>query len=155
MARTKLVALLSPREEDKPVDGAPAVEPAPESLPEPAPEQQPEPTPAAQPAPSARTRPAAAPRPRPASTTPKPRPSAPAPALPPYLRFERKEARLRDDQLVALNTRARQLNKTKDPDADRITDNTLIRVAVDLLISRADELSGGDEEGLRQSLGLA
>ena len=74
--------------------------------------------------------------------------------MPPYLRFERKEARLRDDQLTELTLRARRLNKLKNPDADRITDNTLIRVAVDLLLARADELVGGDEAALRRSLGL-
>lgn len=75
-------------------------------------------------------------------------------SVPPYLRYERKEARLRTDQLTGLTVRARQLNKTKDPDADRITDNTLIRIAVDLLLSRVDELAGGDEAALRSSLGV-
>lgn len=75
-------------------------------------------------------------------------------SLPPYLRYERKEARLRTDQLTGLTLRARQLNKTKDADSDRITDNTLIRIAVDLLLSRADELTGGDEAALRRSLGI-
>jgi len=75
-------------------------------------------------------------------------------SIPPYLRYERKEARLRTDQLTDLTLRARQLNKTKDTDSDRITDNTLIRIAVDLLLSRADELIGGDETALRRSLGI-
>jgi outer membrane protein OmpA-like peptidoglycan-associated protein len=74
--------------------------------------------------------------------------------LPPYLTFERKEARLRPDQVTLLNVKARELNKTKNPDADRITDNTLIRVAVDLILARANELRGGDETQLRKSLGL-
>ena len=75
-------------------------------------------------------------------------------SIPPYLRYERKEARLRTDQLTGLTVRARQLNKTKYTDSDRITDNTLIRIAVDLLLSRADELAGGDEATLRNSLGI-
>ncbi|RGE19104.1 hypothetical protein D1J51_13230 [Leucobacter sp. wl10] len=70
------------------------------------------------------------------------------------MRFARKETRLRDDQLTELTFRARRLNRMKAPDADRITDNTLIRVAVDLLLARADELDGGDEAALRRSLGL-
>jgi hypothetical protein len=74
--------------------------------------------------------------------------------LPPYLTFERKETRLRPDQVTSLNVKARELNKTKDPEADRITDNTLIRVAVDLILARADELHGGDETQLRKALGL-
>lgn len=81
-------------------------------------------------------------------------PKAPVDSVPPYLRYERKEARLRTDQLTDLTVRARQLNKTKDTDSDRITDNTLIRIAVDLLLSRADDLNGGDEAALRRSLGI-
>lgn len=77
-----------------------------------------------------------------------------ADALPPYLTFERKETRLRPEQVTSLNVKARELNKTKDPEADRITDNTLIRVAVDLLLSRAGDLAGGDEALLRKSVGL-
>ena len=93
----------------------------------------------------------------PPKTNPRPRSSAARPvrkSVPPYLRFERKEARLRTDQLTDLTLRARQLNKKKNTDADRITDNTLIRIAVDLLLSRADELAGGDEATLRNSLGI-
>jgi hypothetical protein len=77
-----------------------------------------------------------------------------AEVLPPYLTFERKETRLRPEQVTSLNVKARELNKSKDPDADRITDNTLIRVAVDLLLSRASDLAGGDEALLRKSVGL-
>ena len=88
----------------------------------------------------------------------RPRTSAPqksvVKSVPPYLRFERKEARLRTDQLTDLTLRARQLNKTKNTDADRITDNTLIRIAVDLLLSQSDALAGGDEATLRKSLGI-
>lgn len=35
---------------------------------------------------------------------------------------------------------------------ERITDNTLIRVAVDLLLARAGELNGTTEDSLRQSV---
>lgn len=95
--------------------------------------------------------------PKPSKTATRPRSSAAKPvseSVPPYLRFERKEARLRTDQLTDLTLRARQLNKSKNTDADRITDNTLIRIAVDLLLSRANELAGGDEATLRKSLGI-
>jgi hypothetical protein len=37
---------------------------------------------------------------------------------------------------------------------ERITDNTLIRVAVDLLLTRADQLRGSTEDELRKSLSL-
>lgn len=72
---------------------------------------------------------------------------------PRYLAFTRKEARLRDDQLDALAARARTLQRAGNA-GERITDNTLIRVAIDLLLTRANELTGDTEIELRQSLGL-
>lgn len=144
MARPQLTALLNPRgNEDEPAKlgiAPPAAEPT-------------------EPAPAAAAEPAEVAPGRNERTGRRTRtPKAPKPAteqdLPPYLRFERKEARLRTDQLTGLTLRARQLNKTKDPDSDRITDNTLIRIAVDLLLARADDLAGGDEAALRKSLGL-
>ncbi|MBX3196454.1 MAG: hypothetical protein KF727_15320 [Microbacteriaceae bacterium] len=167
MARPQLSALLEPRghqenpdrlravrtseaPEAEPATAAPAVPDAAE------PAIEAEPAPTAEKPKAAAPKPAAGKRPR---RSPAPRAAAPtAPEavqnLPPYLRFERKESRLRPDQLTQLSTRARQLNKARHAEADRITDNTLIRVAVDLLLSRADELAGGDEDGLRRSLGL-
>lgn len=71
-----------------------------------------------------------------------------------YLTFERKAVRLRADQYEELIFNARRLNKAKGPGGVRITENTLARVAFDLLISRMDELSGTTEEELRRSLGL-
>lgn len=68
--------------------------------------------------------------------------------------FERKETRLRTDQQNALTEHARRLNRSKGVGGQRITDNTLIRVAIDLLLSRADKLAGRDEAELRRSLGL-
>jgi hypothetical protein len=72
---------------------------------------------------------------------------------PRYLAFTRKDTRLRDDQLDALSSLARRLQKQAGPE-ERITDNTLIRVAVDLLLSRADELSGSTEAQIRTRVGL-
>ena len=74
--------------------------------------------------------------------------------LPKYQTLDRKETRLRADQLEALNTATKGLNRKRRGKGERLTDNTLIRVAVDLLLSRADELQGMTEEELRQSLGL-
>ncbi|MEP1062252.1 MULTISPECIES: hypothetical protein [Cyanophyceae] len=74
--------------------------------------------------------------------------------LPKYQTLDRKETRLRADQLEALNTVTKGLNRKRRGKGERLTDNTLIRVAVDLLLSRADELQGMTEEELRQSLGL-
>lgn len=154
MARKKLTALLPKESSDSaPEASSPVAEPQPATAPEHVTEAAavaaaPERSVAAETAARA-VRPRRAPKPR---TAVKDAPGTAA--LPPYLRFDRKETRLRADQLVELSTRARQLNKQKHPEADRITDNTLIRVAVDLLISRVDELAGGDEDELRRSLGL-
>jgi pyruvate/2-oxoglutarate dehydrogenase complex dihydrolipoamide acyltransferase (E2) component len=54
--------------------------------------------------------------------------------LPPYLTYVRKECRLRPDQLDALTALARKLNRERKGKGERITENTLIRWAVDLLI---------------------
>lgn len=157
MARPRLTDMLPEQGSDdatgalRLVPDVAAAPPAPEATP--APESEPAAAPLeTAPAPK---KPARSSRPR---KTPQARatatPMAREGGMPPYLRFERKEARLRDDQLTELTLRARRLNKLKNPDADRITDNTLIRVAVDLLLARADELVGGDEAALRRSLGL-
>jgi hypothetical protein len=75
--------------------------------------------------------------------------------LPKYLKLERKEARLRQDQIDALTDLTRKLNRTKRvKGGERLTDNTLIRVAVDLLLSKASELQGTTEDELRNSLNL-
>ena len=75
--------------------------------------------------------------------------------LPKYQTLDRKETRLRADQIEALNTTTKSLNRKRRGKGERLTDNTLIRVAVDLLLSRSDDLDGVTEEELRQSLGLA
>ena len=75
--------------------------------------------------------------------------------LPKYLKLERKEARLRQDQIDALTDLTRKLNRMKrSKGGERLTDNTLIRVALDLLLSKASELQGTTEEELRSSLNL-
>jgi hypothetical protein len=75
--------------------------------------------------------------------------------LPKYLKLERKEARLRQDQIDALTDLTRKLNRTKRvKGSERLTDNTLIRIAVDLLLSKASELQGTTEDELRSSLNI-
>ncbi|TFD26994.1 hypothetical protein E3T49_13990 [Cryobacterium cryoconiti] len=69
-----------------------------------------------------------------------------------YLSFVRKETRLRGDQMDALAAKARQINRNKTDGGERITDNTLIRIAVDLLLARADNLAGSTEDQLRNSV---
>lgn len=71
---------------------------------------------------------------------------------PRYLRLERKEARLRLDQADALAQLTRRLNRARGRNGERITDNTLIRVAVDLLLAEADHLAGATESELRESV---
>ncbi|MUG96997.1 hypothetical protein F7734_33540 [Scytonema sp. UIC 10036] len=65
----------------------------------------------------------------------------------------RKEARLREDQIEQLTTLARKINRRRKG-GERITENTLIRIAVDLLLSKQQELAGINEAELYQTLGL-
>lgn len=74
--------------------------------------------------------------------------------LPKYQTLDRKETRLRADQIEALTLITKGLNRKRRGQGERLTDNTLIRVAVDLLLSRSNELHGVTEADLRQSLGL-
>ena len=74
--------------------------------------------------------------------------------LPKYLTLVRKEARLREDQLDDLTSLARSLNRKRQGSGERITENTLIRVAVDLLMNQSDELEGTSEQELSASVGL-
>lgn len=100
----------------------------------------------------------------PATTEPpnKPTRRAPTRRTPPapeservhYSSLIRKEARLRDDQIESLTLRARKLSRNKASTEPRITDNTLIRVAVDLLLAREADLQGTSEAELRKSVGL-
>jgi len=74
-------------------------------------------------------------------------------AMPLFLQLERKEARLREDQIEWLAVHAKRLQRAKGrTGGGRITDNTLIRVAVDLLIAHGDKLAGATEAELRQSV---
>lgn len=70
------------------------------------------------------------------------------PPLPLYLELTRKEARFRQDQLNDLTTLTRQLNRRRGSTGERITDNTLIRVAVDMMLKVADTLDGATESEL-------
>lgn len=93
-------------------------------------------------------RPAPAPAPIPVST-PEPAP-APGPAA-----LERKEVYLRPSQRDELARLEGALRRAKPAgQGERITVNTLIRVAVDLLLTRADALQGHTEDELRRSVGV-
>lgn len=75
-------------------------------------------------------------------------------ARPHYLKLVRKEMRLFPDQSVDLKILTMQIHNAKYGQGERITDNTLVRVAIDLLLQRKDELHGNTEQELRDSLGL-
>jgi hypothetical protein len=85
---------------------------------------------------------------------PEPRPPAEVLGLPKYLRLERKELLIWPDQITQLSILARVLNRNRRGAGERITTNTLIRVAVALLLSRSQDLAGTTEEELHRSLGL-
>jgi hypothetical protein len=75
-----------------------------------------------------------------------------APATAPYELLVRKEARMREDQHTALTALARGLMGRRARKAERITENTLIRVAIDLLLAQQGSLRGATEQELRQSV---
>lgn len=71
-----------------------------------------------------------------------------------YDELERKEARLRPDQYGRLSDLSRSLNRVRAGKGERITENTLIRVAIDLLLARQSDLTGTTEIELRKSVDL-
>jgi hypothetical protein len=73
-------------------------------------------------------------------------------SVPPYLRYVRKETRLREDQQNRLTFEARRLNRAKKNPGARITENSLIRIAVDLLLAKIGDAAGDDEDEIRKSM---
>ncbi|WP_229481996.1 hypothetical protein [Mycolicibacterium mageritense] len=71
-----------------------------------------------------------------------------------YDQLERKETRLRPDQYTRLSGLSRSLNRARAGRGERITENTLIRVAIDLLLQREADLAGATEAELRRSIGI-
>ncbi|MFK4806756.1 hypothetical protein ACI3KX_12910 [Microbacterium sp. ZW CA_36] len=69
-----------------------------------------------------------------------------------FARLIRKDARVRAEQDAALTALAKTLMRRRPAKAERITENTLIRVAIDLLLAHADELRGSTEDELRDSV---
>ncbi|MEV5070156.1 hypothetical protein MRBLMI12_001754 [Microbacterium sp. LMI12-1-1.1] len=69
-----------------------------------------------------------------------------------FARLTRKDARVRSDQDAALTALAKTLMRRRLAKAERITENTLIRVGIDLLLAHADELRGSTEDELRDSV---
>jgi hypothetical protein len=73
-------------------------------------------------------------------------------SAPLYARLTRKETRVREDQYAALGAVARALMRRRHVRTERITENTLIRVAIDALLARKDSLRGSTEAELRESV---
>jgi hypothetical protein len=71
---------------------------------------------------------------------------------PRYQTFVRSEARLRPEQLGALSALRRTVAASRQNKAERVTDNTLLRLAVDLLLANADRIKGDTEEEMRRAL---
>jgi hypothetical protein len=96
----------------------------------------------------------ATPTTRVATTTAPSEPVTPSPegSVPTYLRYVRKETRLREDQQNQLTLEARRLNRAKKNPGARITENSLIRIAVDLLLAKIGAAAGDDEDEIRKSI---
>ena len=68
-------------------------------------------------------------------------------------RLRPKYAQIRADQQSALDELARELQDAKSrKGGDRITANTLIRIAIDLILACGPQLSGDNEQELREGL---
>lgn len=141
-----LTDLLPPSPPDQPAASADAPPPPPTGTAVPEPPQQPTTTTR-----QSRTRPAAEPR----QDDPDPPAHADGSAGPVvlYSDLERKECRLREDQLAQLSVLSRRLQKSRPrgTGGERITDNTLIRVAIDVLLAHADTLVGYTEGQIRDN----
>lgn len=84
--------------------------------------------------------------------TPVPRKSGSKDDRPRYQQMARMEARIRPDQQRALSELRRQVAANRAVKDERITDNTLLRVAVDLLLAHRELLEGNTEDELRASV---
>lgn len=73
-------------------------------------------------------------------------------SAPKFMRLTRKETRVREDQYAELSALARSLMRDRVSRRERITENTLIRIAIDLLLAHRADLRGSDEDELRQSV---
>jgi len=69
-----------------------------------------------------------------------------------FARLARKDARIRADQDAALTALTKILMRRRHAKSERITENTLIRVAIDLLLAHAADLRGSTEDELRNSV---
>lgn len=72
--------------------------------------------------------------------------------IPKYLSLERKEVRLPSEHIDELTRLVRRLNRQKTGRDERITENTLIRIAVSLLVDFGESITGNNERELLDSL---
>lgn len=72
--------------------------------------------------------------------------------VPKYQRMRRMDARLRHEQVSALADLRERIAHGRSDRSERITESTLLRVAVDLLLSVSDRLTGDTETALRESV---
>lgn len=151
MAKRNLSALLdtsitpAPHDEDTaapatPVDHAAAVDQAGAAIP-----------PSAVPGDAPPAKPATPPSKGTGAVQPRARASGGPRYGPRYLELDRKELRIRGDQADDLTVLTRQLNRARKGEGQRITDNTLIRVAIDLLLRDGAKLQGTTEADLLRS----
>lgn len=69
-----------------------------------------------------------------------------------YKTFERSEARLRPDQVTDLDALRKRVAANRTDKTERITNNTLLRLAVDFLLKHRDQITGNTEEEMRRAL---
>jgi RNA polymerase-interacting CarD/CdnL/TRCF family regulator len=72
--------------------------------------------------------------------------------VPKYLTLERKEVRLPSAHIDELTRLVRRLNRQRKGKDERITENTLIRIAVSLLADFGERIEGNNENELLESL---
>jgi hypothetical protein len=78
--------------------------------------------------------------------------AAPAPSpVPKYLRMQRMDGRIREDQYMELVRISKSLNRQKRG-GERITPNTLVRIGIDLLLTQEHALAGATETEIRDRL---
>ncbi|WP_436410671.1 ATPase [Thermus scotoductus] len=88
----------------------------------------------------------------PEASTQEEAPEPPPQRTPKYLTYVRKECRLRPDQLDALTALARKLNRERKGKGERITENTLIRWAVDEFLKRHPSTRKGEPDSMKEEV---
>lgn len=78
-------------------------------------------------------------------------PTSPEPGRTPRAKTRPKTAQIRTDQWTSLDELARELHDARGVKGERITANTLIRVAIDGLIEHGGWLHGDNEQQLLAS----